>query len=214
LLISIWGCGSPVTYCQPADAAGFTYCRSQEWALHSPSSTGFLYLAFSWVHAPFVFSSIQLYLPVAITVLFYLELVWGSTPPTKKWMHIYWYLHVSILSNSNYVKRTNTTWNLIYRLFGANIFIILFIDIFNIFILLHKCTKLFMHLRNLVINNFNRAIIIFSNSVFEDGNVAMNNFTHICVSMCVCVCVSIVVCVYTYNALSHTIIFIFQLYLL
>jgi hypothetical protein len=33
------------------------------------------------MHAPFVFSSIQPYPPVAITVLFYLELAWGEAPP-------------------------------------------------------------------------------------------------------------------------------------
>jgi hypothetical protein len=31
--------------------------------------------------APFVFSSIQPYPPVAIAVLFYLKFVWGSAPP-------------------------------------------------------------------------------------------------------------------------------------
>jgi hypothetical protein len=33
------------------------------------------------MHAPFVFSSIQPYLPVAIAVLFYLEFAWGGAPP-------------------------------------------------------------------------------------------------------------------------------------
>jgi hypothetical protein len=80
-LESIWGCSSPATYCQPAAAAGFIYCRSQEWALHSPSPTGFVYLEFSWTHAPFVFSNIQPYPPAAIAVLFYLEFTWGGPPP-------------------------------------------------------------------------------------------------------------------------------------
>jgi hypothetical protein len=71
--MSIWGCSSPATYCHPAAAAGFIYCRSQEWALHSPSPTGFVYLEFSWTHVPFVFSSLHPYLPVAIAVLFYLN---------------------------------------------------------------------------------------------------------------------------------------------
>jgi hypothetical protein len=31
-------------------------------SLHSPSPAGFVYLQFSWMHAPFVFSSIQPYL--------------------------------------------------------------------------------------------------------------------------------------------------------
>jgi hypothetical protein len=52
LRMSIWGCGSPATYCQPAAVAGFIYCRSQEWALHSPSPTGFVYFEFSWVWQP------------------------------------------------------------------------------------------------------------------------------------------------------------------
>jgi hypothetical protein len=47
LCMSIWGCGSPATYCQPASAAGFTSCRSQEWDLHSPSPTVFVCLEFS-----------------------------------------------------------------------------------------------------------------------------------------------------------------------
>jgi hypothetical protein len=33
------------------------------------------------MHAPFVFSSIQPYLPVAIAVLFYSEFAWGRGPP-------------------------------------------------------------------------------------------------------------------------------------
>jgi hypothetical protein len=49
--MSMWGCGSPATYCQPAAAAGFIYCRSQEWTLHSPSPAGFVYLEFSWTCA-------------------------------------------------------------------------------------------------------------------------------------------------------------------
>jgi hypothetical protein len=81
LWMSIWGCSSPVTYCQPAAAPGFIYCRSQEWALLSPSPAGFVNLEFSWMHAPFVFSSIQPYSPVAIAVLFYLESEWGGAPP-------------------------------------------------------------------------------------------------------------------------------------
>jgi hypothetical protein len=78
--MSIWGWGSPACYCQPAAAGGFIDYRSQEWALHSPSPTGFVYLAFSLAHAPFVFSSIQSYSPVAIAVFFYLEFTWGGTP--------------------------------------------------------------------------------------------------------------------------------------
>jgi hypothetical protein len=62
--MSIWGCSSPATSCQPAAAVGFIYCR------HSPSPSGFVYLQFSWIHAPFVFSSIQPY-PVAIAVPFF-----------------------------------------------------------------------------------------------------------------------------------------------
>jgi hypothetical protein len=54
-------------------------CRSQEWALCSPSPTGFVCLEFSWLHAPLVFSSMQ---PVTIAVFFYyLESVWGGAPP-------------------------------------------------------------------------------------------------------------------------------------
>jgi hypothetical protein len=33
------------------------------------------------MHAPFVFSSIQPYPPVAIAVFFYLEFMWGGAPP-------------------------------------------------------------------------------------------------------------------------------------
>jgi hypothetical protein len=83
--MSIWGWSSPATYCQPAAAAGFIYCRSQEWALHWPSPTGFVYLEFSWMYAPFVFSSIQSYPPFAIPVLFYLEFMWGGAPPPLWW---------------------------------------------------------------------------------------------------------------------------------
>jgi hypothetical protein len=79
--MSIWACSPPATYCQPAAAAGFIYCRSQEWILHSPSPAGFIYLEFSWTHAPFVFSSIQPYPHVAIAVLFYLEFTWGGALP-------------------------------------------------------------------------------------------------------------------------------------
>jgi hypothetical protein len=79
--MSVWGCSSPAFYCQPAAAAGFIYCRSEEWALRSPSPTDFVYLEFSWTHAPFVFSSIQPYLPAAIAVLFYLEFSWGCASP-------------------------------------------------------------------------------------------------------------------------------------
>jgi hypothetical protein len=80
--MSIWGCYSPATYCQPADAAGFIYCRSQEWALHSPSSTGFVYVKSSWTRVPFVFSSILSYTPVTIVVLLYLEYMPGGAPPS------------------------------------------------------------------------------------------------------------------------------------
>jgi hypothetical protein len=63
--MSTWGCGSPASYCQPSAAAGFVY------------------LEFSWTHAPFVFSSMQLCLPVTIAVCFFLlfRLRMGSTPP-------------------------------------------------------------------------------------------------------------------------------------
>jgi hypothetical protein len=48
-------------------------------ALHSPSPTGFVYLEFSWMHAPFVFSSTQPYPYFAIAVLFYyLDFAWGD----------------------------------------------------------------------------------------------------------------------------------------
>jgi hypothetical protein len=58
------------------------YCRSREWVLHWPSPTGFVHLEFSWMHAPFVFSSIQSYPPVAIAVLFYFEFAWGGAAPS------------------------------------------------------------------------------------------------------------------------------------
>jgi hypothetical protein len=41
---------------------------------------GFVYLESSWTHAPFVFSSIQPYPPVAIAVFFYLQFSWRSAP--------------------------------------------------------------------------------------------------------------------------------------
>jgi hypothetical protein len=69
---------SAICYCR------LYLCRSQEWALHSPSPAGFVCLEFSWPHAPFLFSSIQPYLPVAIAVFFYyyyLEFGWGGAPP-------------------------------------------------------------------------------------------------------------------------------------
>jgi hypothetical protein len=50
--MSIWVCGSPACYCQPAVAGGFIDCRSQEWAYHSPSRAGFVYLEFCWVQMP------------------------------------------------------------------------------------------------------------------------------------------------------------------
>jgi hypothetical protein len=81
LWMSIWCCSSPATYCQPAAASGFIYCRSQEWASHSPSPSIFVYLEFSWMYAPFVFSSIQPYPPVAIAVFFYFQFAWGIAPP-------------------------------------------------------------------------------------------------------------------------------------
>jgi hypothetical protein len=58
--MSIWGCGSPASYCQPSAAAGFVY------------------LEFSWMHAPFVYS------PTCLLQLqsffFNLEFAWGSAP--------------------------------------------------------------------------------------------------------------------------------------
>jgi hypothetical protein len=82
----IWGCGSPATYCQPAAPAGFIYYRSQEWALHSPSPTGFVYLEFSWMHALFVSSSIQFYLPVAVFFLLLFRVRVGKCPSlTLQW---------------------------------------------------------------------------------------------------------------------------------
>jgi hypothetical protein len=52
LWMSIWGCGSPASYCQPSAAAGFVY------------------LEFYWRHAPFVFSNTQPYGPFAVPVVF------------------------------------------------------------------------------------------------------------------------------------------------
>jgi hypothetical protein len=47
LWMSIWGCGSPATYCHCRLYLG----RSQEWVLHSSSPAGFVCLAFYWLHA-------------------------------------------------------------------------------------------------------------------------------------------------------------------
>jgi hypothetical protein len=77
--MSIWGCSSPATYCQPGAVADFIYCRSQEWALHSPSLAGFVYLEFSWTHAPFVFSSRQPYRQLQSCFLFRVRV--GRCPP-------------------------------------------------------------------------------------------------------------------------------------
>jgi hypothetical protein len=41
-----------------------------------------VYLEFSWTHAPFIFSSIQPYPPVAIAVFLNLEFTWGGAPPS------------------------------------------------------------------------------------------------------------------------------------
>jgi hypothetical protein len=51
--MSIWGCGSPASYCQSSAASCFIYLES------------------SWMHVPFVLSSIQPYLPFAIAVFFF-----------------------------------------------------------------------------------------------------------------------------------------------
>jgi hypothetical protein len=48
---------------------------------HSPSPAGFVYLRFFWTPAPFLFSSVWPYQPVAIAVLVYLQFTWGSAPP-------------------------------------------------------------------------------------------------------------------------------------
>jgi hypothetical protein len=50
--MSVWGCGSPAHCSQPAVAGGFIDCRSQEWASHSPSPPGFVYLESSWAQPP------------------------------------------------------------------------------------------------------------------------------------------------------------------
>jgi hypothetical protein len=48
---------------------------------HSPSPAGFVYLRFFWRLAPFLFSSVWPYEPVAIVVLVYLLFTWGSAFP-------------------------------------------------------------------------------------------------------------------------------------
>jgi hypothetical protein len=48
---------------------------------HSPSPAGFVSLRFFWTPAPFLFSSVWPYQPVAIAVLVYLLFAWGSAPP-------------------------------------------------------------------------------------------------------------------------------------
>jgi hypothetical protein len=60
--MSIWGYGSPASYCQPSAAADFVY------------------LEFSWLHAPFVFSSVWLYPPFAIAVFFLFRIRVGRWP--------------------------------------------------------------------------------------------------------------------------------------
>jgi hypothetical protein len=62
LWMSIWGCGSSASYCQPCAAAGFVY------------------LEFSWTHVPFVFSSIQPYLLFAIALFLALRV---ALPPLQ-----------------------------------------------------------------------------------------------------------------------------------
>jgi hypothetical protein len=52
---------------------------------HSPSPAGFVYLRFFWTPAPFLFSSVWPYQPVAIAVLVYLQFTWGKRPsPTLR----------------------------------------------------------------------------------------------------------------------------------
>jgi hypothetical protein len=48
---------------------------------HSLSPAGFVYLRFFWTLAPFLFSNVWPYQPVAIAVLVYLQFVWGSALP-------------------------------------------------------------------------------------------------------------------------------------
>jgi hypothetical protein len=65
--MSIWGCGSPVSYCQPSAAAGFVY------------------LEFSWLHATFVSSSTQPYPLFAISVFFIYSSRAECSSPTFWW---------------------------------------------------------------------------------------------------------------------------------
>jgi hypothetical protein len=52
---------------------------------HSPSPAGFVYLRFSGTPAPFLFSRVWPYQPVAIAVLIYLQFTQGSALPTLQW---------------------------------------------------------------------------------------------------------------------------------
>jgi hypothetical protein len=59
--------------------------------------------------APFVFSSIQPYLPVAIAVLFYLEFVWGCAPPPFSGGACHTLAAVGCLPLSKHTGRGGTT---------------------------------------------------------------------------------------------------------
>jgi hypothetical protein len=67
----------PPTVCQVLLQALFIADLRNELYTH----LGFVYLEFSCTHAPFVFSSIQPYLLIAIAVLFYLEFTWEVPLP-------------------------------------------------------------------------------------------------------------------------------------
>jgi hypothetical protein len=80
LWMLLWGCSSPATYFQPS-AAGFIFADLRSELYPYLTLQALFYLVFSWMHASFVFSSIQPYMPVAIAVFFYyLEFAWGGGP--------------------------------------------------------------------------------------------------------------------------------------
>jgi hypothetical protein len=67
LWMSMWGCSSPASYCQPSAAAGFD-C-----------------LEFSWMHVPFVFSRIHPTHLLQLPSVFFLQFIWGVALPTLLW---------------------------------------------------------------------------------------------------------------------------------
>jgi hypothetical protein len=72
-------------HCQPATAAGFIYWTSQEWVLHSPNTTGFVYLEFSWIHASFFLQYTSLPAFCNCSPFLFKFCMWMCPSPTLQW---------------------------------------------------------------------------------------------------------------------------------